>query len=45
MLVTGANGAVGARVVRRALEAGYRVRAMVRPGSSGDAWKAEWPVH
>lgn len=40
MLVTGANGAVGARVVRRALEAGYHVRAMVRPDSSGDAWKA-----
>ena len=32
-LVTGANGFIGAHVVRAALDAGAEVRAMVRPGS------------
>ncbi|NLI41163.1 MAG: NAD(P)H-binding protein, partial [Caldisericales bacterium] len=34
MLVTGATGMVGALVVRRAVEKGYRVRAMVRSSSN-----------
>ncbi len=33
VLVTGATGLVGNRFVRRAIEAGYRVQAMVRSGS------------
>lgn len=33
VLVTGATGLVGACVVRRACEAGYRVQAMLRPSS------------
>src|SRR5262245_5213241 len=32
-LVTGASGFVGARLVRRLVENGERVRAFVRPGS------------
>ena len=33
MLVTGATGMVGSLVARRAVEAGYRVRALVRSGA------------
>ena len=33
VLVTGANGFIGAHVVRAALDAGVEVRAMVREGS------------
>ena len=33
LLVTGATGMVGQRVVRRAIESGYRVRVLVRPTS------------
>lgn len=33
MLVTGATGMIGGRVARRAVEEGYRVRALVRAGS------------
>ncbi len=42
MLVTGATGAVGKRVVRRALDAGYRVRAMVRDAGKCDPELAAW---
>lgn len=34
LLITGATGAVGSRVARRAVEAGYRVRCMVRATSN-----------
>ncbi|MCH8496868.1 MAG: NAD-dependent epimerase/dehydratase family protein [Marinobacter sp.] len=33
ILVTGANGHIGAHVVRQLLEQGYKVRGFVRPGS------------
>ena len=33
-LVTGANGLIGANLVRELLRAGYQVRALVRPGSN-----------
>jgi nucleoside-diphosphate-sugar epimerase len=33
LLVTGATGMVGSRVAQRAIEQGYRVRALARPGS------------
>ncbi len=37
MLVTGASGMIGLHVVRRAIQEGYRVRAMVRPTSDRSA--------
>lgn len=40
VLVTGASGFVGARVVAQLAAAGYRVRALVRPRPDGDARRA-----
>ncbi|MEM6377265.1 MAG: NAD-dependent epimerase/dehydratase family protein, partial [Bacteroidota bacterium] len=34
VLVTGANGFLGANVVRQLLKSGYTVRAMVRPNAN-----------
>lgn len=39
VLVTGANGYVGVRVVKALVESGYFVRAMVRPASSPEQLK------
>lgn len=37
MLVTGAGGMVGCHVVRRAVESGYKIRAVVQPGSDAES--------
>lgn len=45
MFVTGATGMVGSQIARRAVEQGYRVRAMVRPDSDRrllDGLDVEW---
>jgi nucleoside-diphosphate-sugar epimerase len=41
VLVTGATGMVGSLLIPRLLEAGYSVRAMVRPGSSRQALQGQ----
>lgn len=40
ILVVGGTGDLGGRVVRRLLDAGHRVRVMVRPGSDASALRA-----
>jgi uncharacterized protein YbjT (DUF2867 family) len=42
-LVTGATGYIGGRLVPRLLEAGFRVRCLVRDASrlEGRAWRAD----
>jgi dihydroflavonol-4-reductase len=39
VLVTGATGFIGARLTRRLVETGHRVKVLVRPGSSRRGWQ------